>query len=126
MNRGFASRVARLEAKHLKDANKVVGIVASRFGHMIVDPDKPGHLKWAEHPLGFEAWALKQQSELQAELRTIFADMTDDAPQAKAPTNVGMVNNPAPLKPGQKPKNFIYLADGTEIKLKRNETNGPS
>ncbi|MBU2937019.1 MULTISPECIES: hypothetical protein [Pacificibacter] len=118
MNRGFASRVARLEARHRKDAAKVVGIIWSRFGHMIFDPDKSGHLKWGEPPGGFDAWALQQQNTLQAELRTILGN---DAPQPKAPTIVGTIaNNPAPLKPGQKQPNFVHLADGTEIKIKRN------
>jgi hypothetical protein len=118
MSRLLTNRIAKLEAKHRKDTAKVVGIIGSRFGHMIVDPGKPGHLKWAEPPGGFDAWALQQQRALQVELAALSLT---DAPQPKAPNNVGTVaNNPAPLKPGQKQPNFVHLADGTEIKIKRN------
>lgn len=114
------SRIERLEAKHKVDAEKVIGTIGGEYGRLIVDPDKPGHLSFSQPPGGFAEYARDQQNALQAELRTILADMTDDAPQAKAPPNVGIVaNNPAPLKPGQKAKNFVHLSDGTEIKIKR-------
>jgi hypothetical protein len=114
----LAARIAKLEAKRNANANRVIGVIGSRFGQMVEDPDKPGHLKWAEHPLGFEAWATKQQADLQHELSILFDE--DHEPKTSHPHNVGNNDNAAPLKPGQKAKNFIYLADGTEIKIKRN------
>lgn len=72
-------RVARLDAKHRIDASQVKGVIASRFGHLVPDPDKPGHLKLSEHPDGFEAWAASQQNALQVEL--VALSLTGDEPK---------------------------------------------
>ena len=109
-------RIERLEAKHKTDANRVVGVIGSRFGHMIVDPDKPGHLKWAEPPGGFAEYARNQQNALQAELRTIFADMTDNMPKTKAERLPIIVGNDAlaPIPDGKRRARYIEI-NGVEI-----------
>ncbi|EAQ26706.1 hypothetical protein [Roseovarius sp. 217] len=117
MTAALKARVLKLEAKHKAAAGKPKGTIGGAYGRLIVDPDKPGYLKFSEPPGGFAEYARSQQNALQAELRTILGD---DAPQAKAPTNVGIVNDAAPLKPGQKQPNFVHLRDGTEIKIQRN------
>ena len=122
MSRSLAARVARLEAKHRKDANRVVGVIGGLPETYVEEIDGVLYLRRPETPTGqpFVEYARNQQNALQAELLRLFANTTDEDPQPKAPPNVGIVNNPAPLKPGEKPKNFIHLADGTEITLKRN------
>lgn len=75
------SRIERLEAKHKVDAEKVVAKVGGEYGHLVVDPDKPGHLIFSQPPGGFKAYAKTQQAELQAELLRLFANTTDEDPQ---------------------------------------------
>lgn len=119
MTAALKARVARLEAKRHKDASRVVGVIGGLPETYVEEVDGVLYLRRPETPSGeaFAPWAARQQAELQRELIAIVGD---DAPQAKAPTNVGIVNNPAPLKPGQKQPNFVHLRDGTEIKLQRN------
>jgi len=105
------NRIAKLEAKRNANANRVVGVIGGAYGRLIVDPDKPGHLKFSEPPGGFDAWALQQQTELQNELSRLFAE---DAPQASRPNNVGTPNSLAPLPEGKKRPRFIEI-NGEEI-----------
>ncbi|SEQ90674.1 hypothetical protein SAMN04488092_11642 [Thalassovita taeanensis] len=106
-----------MEARHKAAADKPKGVIGGLPKTYIEDVDGVLYLRRPETPTGqpFAEYARKQQQELQAELLCLFANTTDEAPP-----NVGIVNNPAPLKPGEKSKNFIHLADGTEIKLQRN------
>ena len=120
MSRLLAARVAKLEARHKAASDKPKGVIGGRFnGSYIEEIDGVLYLRREEPPGGFAEYARNQQNALQSELLRLFANTTDTEPQPKAPSNVGIVNNPAPLKPGEKQKNFIHLADGTEIALKR-------
>ncbi|OCX66153.1 hypothetical protein BFP70_08620 [Thioclava sp. SK-1] len=115
------TRIERLEAKH-KVGAKILGISMDgtpmwrevmRDGVLHCLP-RYEHDEWAER-------CRMQQADLQQALRGYAKLLNDEAPQAEAPVIVGTVaNNPAPLKPGRKQPNFVHLADGTEIKIKRN------
>ncbi|WP_184568308.1 hypothetical protein [Sulfitobacter undariae] len=122
MSAALKARVLKLEARHKAAADKPTGVIGGLPETYVEEVDGVLYLRRPETPTGqtFVEYARKQQQELQAELLRLFANTTDEAPQPKAPPHVGIVNNPAPLKPGEKPKNFIHLADGTEIKLQRN------
>jgi hypothetical protein len=112
MSRLLTNRIAKLEAKHKVAANRIVGVIGGEYGRLIPDPDKPGYLKFSEHPLGFVAWALQQQTELQNELSRLFAE---DAPQPAGITaNVGTPNILAPLPEGKKRPRYIEI-NGEEI-----------
>jgi len=115
MTRALAARIERLEAAKQSPA-KVRGIIGGLAEPYVEEIDGVLHLIRPETPTGepFVVWGYRQQRELQDLLRTL-ADTED--PQAEAPALVG---TPAPLKPGQKAKNFVYLPDGTEIRVKRN------
>jgi len=112
------ARIERLQAKQ-NVAAKVLGVSVDgtpmwrevmRDGVLHCLP-RYEHDEWAER-------CRHQQAELQEQLRGFAALLGEEDPQAEA--HVGTVNSPAPLKPGQKAKNFIHLPDGTEIRLKRN------
>lgn len=81
MNRSIAARVARLEARHKSAADKPKGVIGCEYGHLIVDPDKPGHLKRSEPPGGFAKFAATQQFELQADLKRLLQDQLVDQTQ---------------------------------------------
>lgn len=72
----LAARVAKLEAKHKTDATKVRGVIGG-VAQLIVDVDKPGHLKFSTPPGGFATFARNQQNALQTELLYLFADISD-------------------------------------------------
>jgi hypothetical protein len=116
-------RIERLEAKHKAAAGKPKGVIGGLRETYVEEIDGVLYLRRPETPTGeaFKVYAKNQQNALQAELLGLFADTTDDEPEAqkRAPLSVGIVNNPAPLKPGQKQPNFVHLADGTEISLNR-------
>ncbi len=80
MNRSLAARIAKLEAQQKIQMAKVIGVIGSAYGRLIVDPDKPGHLKFSEPPGGYEEFARKQQVELQAELVRLFVNRSEDEP----------------------------------------------
>lgn len=122
MTRALATRLAKLEARHKAAVNKPKGVIGGLPETYVEEIDGVLYLRRPETPTGqpFADYARTQQNALQAELLRLFADTTDEDPQPKAPPNVGIANNPAPLKPGQKQPKFVHLADGTEIKIKRN------
>lgn len=104
MSRSLAARVAKLEAKHRKVSSRVVGVIGGLPEIYVEEIGGVLYRRRPETPTGqpFAEYARNQQSVLQAELLRLFANTTDEDPQAKATPNVGIVNNPAPLKPPQK------------------------
>lgn len=118
MTRNLAARIERLEAAK-RSPTKVRGVIGGLPAPYVEEIDGVLYLRRPATPTGepFADFALKQQSELLALLRELGG--TED-PQNAAPEIVGTVNSPAPLKSGQKARNFIHLPDGTEIRLKRN------
>jgi hypothetical protein len=68
MNRVLAARIAKLEARHNTAANKPKGVIGSKYGHLIVDPERQGHFKLSAPPEGFAEYARNQQQQLLAEL----------------------------------------------------------
>ena len=118
MTRNLAARIDRLEAAK-RIAPKVLGISVDgtqmwrevmRDGVLHCLP-RYEHDEWAER-------CRYQQAELQEQLRGFAALLGEEDTQAEAQAP-GIVGTPAPLKPGQKARNFIHLPDGTEIQLKR-------
>ncbi|MEX1233430.1 MAG: hypothetical protein WEB56_00410 [Roseovarius sp.] len=125
MTRNLAARIERLEAAK-RSPSKIIGILNYC--------DSQGWPQWdGVHRPGIqvigviggvrtprEDWpevCASQQRSLMAELAEFAALLGEEAPpDAQAP---GIVGTPAPLKPGQKARNFIHLPDGTEILLKR-------
>lgn len=122
MSAAMKARVLKLEARHKAAADKPKGIIGGLPETYAEEVDGVLYLRRPATPTGqpFAEYARNQQNALQAELLRLFANTTDEDPQPKAPPNVGIANNPAPLKPGQKQPKFVHLADGTEIKIKRN------
>ncbi|MGO4908869.1 hypothetical protein ACEN2J_11130 [Pseudorhodobacter sp. W20_MBD10_FR17] len=120
MTRSIAARVARLEARHKAAVNKPKGVIGGLPETYVEEIEGVLYLRRPETPTGqpFAQYARNQQAELRNELLRLFGDMSDDPQAAFTRDSVG--NSPAPLKPGRKQPNFIHLADGTEIKIKRN------
>lgn len=116
MTAALKARVLKLEAKHKAAAGKPKGTIGGEYGRLIVDPDKPGYLKFSEPPGGFADYAKAQQNALQAELRTIFADMTDDMPKTKAERLPIIVGNDAlaPIPDGKRRARYVEI-NGVEI-----------
>lgn len=116
----FKARIEKLQAKHKAEDGRVLGVI----GYC----DSQNWPAWKGEgpfigviggvrfkPGEFEGRCLLQQQSLMADVARYAAQLGED-PQAEAPAIVG---TPAPLKPGQKARNFIHLPDGTEIQLKR-------
>ncbi|WP_276714996.1 hypothetical protein [Pseudooceanicola nitratireducens] len=113
------ARIERLEAKR-QAAPELIGVIGGAYGQLVPNPDKPGHLMFSQPPGGFEAYALKQQSDLQAQLRELLGDAAGK--NTNAPHIVGTPNTIAPLPEGKKRPRYIEV-NGEEIDtldLKRN------
>ena len=114
MSRSLAARITRLEAKHRKDAAKVVGLIGGGVKPYVEEVDGILHLRFPETPTGepFEVVALRQQRALQDELNAL--ELTD-APQPKpqASRNVGK-DHLAPLARDKKRPRYIEI-NGVEI-----------
>ncbi|WP_138923766.1 hypothetical protein [Sulfitobacter sp. BSw21498] len=113
MTAALKSRLARLEAKHKSAADKPKGVIGGRFnGSFIEEVDGVLYLRREEPPGGFAEYARNQQNALQAELRTIFADMNEPQPEG-IPAIVG--NEPlAPLPKNKKRARYIEI-NGVEL-----------
>ena len=120
MSAALKARVLKLEARHKAAADKPTGVIGGLPETYVEEVDGVLYLRRPETPTGqpFVEYARKQQYELQAELLHLFASATDEDPQPKAPPNVGIVKNPAPLKQRQKQSNYVFLADGTAVSPK--------
>jgi hypothetical protein len=116
MSRSLAARITKLEAKHRKDAAKVVGVIGGTPEPYVEEVDGVLHLRFPETPTGepFEVVALRQQRALQDELAALSLT---EAPKTKpqAPHNVG--NEIAPLKPGKKQRKFVEVEGVGEIEI---------
>lgn len=118
MTRNLAARIERLEARHRINATKVKGIIGGLAEPYIEEINGVLHLIRPETPTGepFVVWGYRQQRELQ----DLLASLADTEAPQDAEARPGIVGTPAPLKPGQKARNFVQLPDGTEIQVKRN------
>lgn len=118
MSRAIAARIERLEAAK-RSKTKLRGVIGGLPETYVEEIDGVYYLRRPETPTGeaFAPWAERQQAELQQQLRELFADEHDPQPDASPPVGTEPL---APLKPGQKSRNFLHLPDGTEIRLKRN------
>lgn len=106
------TRIERLQAKQRVSATKVRGVIGGEYSQMIVDPERPGHLKYPEPPGGFEKFASKQQARLLGELAALSGESGDV--NEHNPHTVGITDQLSPLPPGQKRRRFIEI-DGKEI-----------
>lgn len=123
MTRSLATRLERLEAKHRSEATKPKGVIGGNYGRLVLDPAKPGHLKWSHPPGGFAEFARKQQADLQADLLRLFADTIDDG-QSPAIVDTEPL---APLPKGKKRPRYLEI-NGREVdtfNIARNYQNGP-
>ncbi|KKN68594.1 hypothetical protein LCGC14_0449550 [marine sediment metagenome] len=112
MTAALKARVARLEARHKAANDKPKGIIGGEYGHLIPNPDKPGHLMFSQPPGGFAEYARAQQNALQSELRTFFADMIEPQPEG-IPAIVG-TEPLAPLPKNKKRARYIEV-NGVEL-----------
>ena len=112
MTAALKARVARLESRHKAASDKPKGVIGGEYGHLVPNPEKPGHLMFSQPPGGFAEYARNQQNALQSELRTIFANMNEPQPEG-IPAIVG--NEPlAPLPKNKKRARYIEV-NGVEL-----------
>ncbi|MEL6661273.1 MAG: hypothetical protein AAFR36_32805 [Bacteroidota bacterium] len=91
MTAGLKARIAKLESK-LKSSGETIYVIGGP-PCMVIDPDKPGHLKIYEPPGGFDAYALSQQRALQAKI--VALALTDNSVAAEITPNVGTLSSEA-------------------------------